>query len=41
MKTSIFKRSLSMILALLLCLSGFVSIGSTTAYAAVSASDKM
>ena len=34
MKTSIFKRSLSMLMALLLCLSAFVSIGTPTAYAA-------
>ena len=34
MKTSIFKRSLSMLMALPLCLSAFVSIGTPTAYAA-------
>ena len=34
MKTNIFKRSLSMLMALLLCLSAFVSIGTPTAYAA-------
>ena len=34
MKTSIFKRSLSMLMAVLLCLSAFVSIGTPTAHAA-------
>ena len=34
MKTNIFKRSLSMLMALLLCLSAFVSIGTPTAHAA-------
>ena len=39
MKTSIFKRSLSMFMAMLLCFSGFLSIGTTTAYAAKAQSE--
>lgn len=34
MKKSIFKRGLSMLMAMLLCFSGFVNIGTTTAFAA-------
>ena len=30
MKKSIFKRGLSMLMAMLLCFSGFVNIGTTT-----------
>ncbi len=34
MKTSIFKRGVSVFMAMLMCLSAFVGIGTTTAFAA-------
>ena len=34
MKTSIFKRGISVFMAMLMCLSAFVGIGTTTAFAA-------